>query len=153
MNAHASTPVVIDGVLYGFDREVAAWVAERVPVMTGRSVGQATAALGVIRGGKIVAGLTFQNYREGVDIEVSLAADSPRWAHPATLRRLFRYPFVQLGLPRLTCITARKNKRARKLIEGMGWKLEGKCRRAYDGVQDAMIYGMLADDCRFKPEA
>lgn len=148
---------VVDHVLYGMDQEVSAWVAERVPVLAGRAAAGdgASAALGVVRGERIIAGIVFRNYRSGVDIEVDLAAEDPRWAFPVTLRRLFRYPFVQLGLPRITCIVSAANARCRELCEGrpgkpgLGWKHEGTARRAYDGTNDALIFGMLREDCRF----
>lgn len=120
-----------------------------MPVLMGRAPHNAFAALGVVRRGKIAAGVVFHNYRPGIDLEVSLAADDPSWAHPAILRRLFAYPFHQLGVVRLTCIIARKNKRCRRFSEGLGWKLEGTHRKAYDGKDDAMSYGMLPSDCRF----
>lgn len=142
-------PVIVGSVLYGADAEVCAWVADRVPVLVGRAPHNAFAALGVVRRGQIAAGVVFHNYRAGIDIEVSLAADDPSWAHPAILRRLFSYPFHQLGVIRLTSIVARKNKRCRKFCIGLGWKLEGVVRKAYDGKDDAVLYGMLEQDARF----
>ncbi len=140
-------------VLYGADAEVCEWVAQRVPVLVGRAPANTSSALGVVRHGRIAAGLVFHNYRPKIDIEVTLAADSPAWAHPAILRRLFSFPFYQLQVARLTCVVSRKNKRCRKLVEGMGWRLEGTIRRAYDGHTDAMIYGMLPSECRFLERA
>ncbi len=140
-------PVVVGSVLYGADAEVCQWVGERVPVLVGRAPHNAFAALGVVRRGAMAAGVVFHNYRPGIDIEVSLAADDPSWAHPAILRRLFSYPFTQLG------VIGRKNKRCRRFCEGLGWKLEGVVRRAYDGKEDAILMGMLPGDCRFLEKA
>lgn len=148
MNALA-TPMIVGSVLYGADAKVCEWVAQRVPVLMGRAPSNAFAALGVVRHEKIAAGVVFHNYRSGVDIEVSIAADDPSWAHPAILRRLFAYPFHQLGVVRLTCIVGRKNKRCRRFSEGLGWKLEGVHPKAYDGKEDACSYGMLPTYCRF----
>lgn len=144
-----SEPVIVGSVLYGADAAVVDWVSQRVPVLGGRAPHNSSAALGVVRKGQLVAGVVFHNYRAGIDIEVSLAADSPSWAHPAILRRLFGYPFNQLGVVRLTCIVGRKNKRCRRFSEGLGWKLEGVVRRAYDGREDACLYGMLREDAKF----
>jgi hypothetical protein len=140
---------MVGSVLYGADDLVREWAAERLDSVVGRPLAHAPVALGVVRGTDIAAALLFANYREGVDIEVSVAADNADWCRPSTLRRLFAYPFTQLSLPRLTSIVARDNKRCRKLCEGLGWKIEGVVRRAYDGRRDAIIYGMLRDECRF----
>lgn len=145
-------PTIVGSVLYGADAKVCEWVGERVPVLMGRAPHNAFAALGVVRRERMAAGVVFHNYRPGIDIEVSIAADDPSWAHPAILRRLFSYPFNQLGVIRLTCIIGRKNKRCRRFSEGLGWKLEGVVRRAYDGHQDACLYGMLRQDARFLEE-
>jgi RimJ/RimL family protein N-acetyltransferase len=142
-------PLIVGSVLYGADAKVCEWVAQRVPVLVGRAPHNTFAALGVVRRDQIAAGVVFHNYRPGIDMEVSIAADDPAWAHPAILRRLFSYPFNQLGVIRLTCIVGRKNKRCRRFSEGLGWKLEGVVRRAYDGKEDAVLYGMLPSDCRF----
>jgi RimJ/RimL family protein N-acetyltransferase len=106
-------------------------------------------ALGVVRGSELAAAFLFFNYRAGVDIEVTVVSDNADWCRPSTIRRLFDYPFRQLDLPRITSVVARDNKRCRKLCEGIGWKLEGVARKAYDGKKDAFIYGMLREEARF----
>ena len=138
---------LVGSVLLGADEEVAAWVAQRVPEFEP----QKYVALGVVRGDRFVGGAVFHNFRKH-DIEVVVAFDDPRWALPGTLRALFAYPFVTLGCVRLTALIARKNKRSRRLTEGLGFRLEGVARRAFDGRQDAMIYGMLRDECKFLRE-
>jgi RimJ/RimL family protein N-acetyltransferase len=143
--------VVVGSVLYGADKQVLEWVAANVPVLMGRDPASAFAALGVVRHGKLVAGVVFHNYRPGVDMEVTIAASSPLWMLPNTLRRLFDYPFEQLKVPRLTCVIGKKNKRCRKMAEGIGWRLEGTSRKNYDGVQDAIIYGMFKNELKIKP--
>jgi hypothetical protein len=135
---------LVGSVLIGADAFVAAWVHSLVPQAGTVNV----AALGVVRRGRLVAGCVYQNFRT-IDIDVVMAADSPSWALPDTLRALFGYPFLQLGVVRLTAIIGRANKRSRRLAEGLGFRLEGRARRALDGREDAMIYGMLREECRF----
>jgi hypothetical protein len=143
------TAQIVGSVLYGADMAVAEWATTRLgPVLSGRKP-DVQVALGVVRGNEIAAAFLFFNYRPEIDIEVSVASDNADWCRPATLRRLFDYPFRQLNLPRMTSIVARDNKRCRKLCEGVGWKLEGVARKAYDGRKDAMIYGMLREEARF----
>lgn len=146
-------PVVVGSVLYGADAAVLKWVADHVPVLMGRAPNNAFAALGVIRRGTLVAGVVFHNYRPGIDMEISIAATDPLWMLPDTLQRLFDYPFEQLKVPRLSCIIGRKNKRCRKMSEGIGWRLEGVSRKNYDGQQDACIYGMFKSELRIRPRA
>jgi RimJ/RimL family protein N-acetyltransferase len=148
--------MVVGSVLYGADYEVAQFVWQRIKHLQNHPFPFENAtALGVVRtiGGepRLIGGIVFNNYR-GFDIEMHGAFDVPDWCRPTTLRRLFAYPFVQLGVTRMTTITGRKNKSARRIDEFVGFKLEGTVRRGLDGREDAMIYGMLRNECKFLPK-
>lgn len=105
-------------------------------------------ALGIARDGKIVGGVLYNNYR-GHDIQLTAAADDARWLSADVLTEIFKYPYIQLGCSRTTAVTGRKNTRTRKLLEGLGYRLEGVCRKGLDGKQDAIVYGMLKADCKW----
>ena len=130
-------------LLYGFDQQIAKWVAERTKVV---NFGPAR-AIGVVRDGQIVAGAVYSNFREG-NIEASFAADDRRWASRAILRGLFVYPFLQLKCRRLTCIVAADNEKSLKLCTGVGFQIEGRCRRVF-GPVDGIILGMLPEECKW----
>lgn len=130
-----------------FGPDVAAWVIRQMPIPAEGLRNGAT--IGISDNGQIIAGAVFTDYRVmpyGKDIQITFAATSPRWATRSNIRSIFSYPFIQCGCARLTTITGRKNKRARKLIEGLGFRLEGVVRKAYDGRQDAIVYGLLRDE-------
>jgi hypothetical protein len=95
-----------------------------------------------------VAGTVISNFR-GTDCEVSCVSETPAAWRPAVLRVIFKYIFEQLGCVRCTAITTKRNKRAREFLKALGFELEGNIRRGYDGKIDALIYGLLAADCRF----
>lgn len=142
-------PVIIGNVLYFADGFVSEFVRGRIRHMEDRQFGPCS-ALGVVdKDRNLLGGVVFHSYRpQDGDIEMSAAFDHPRWAMPHTLRRLFQYPFVQLGCGRMTTITPRANKRARRFDEGLGFKLEGVIRKAVMG-QDACVYGMLRSECKW----
>lgn len=141
------TYTVLNNVLFGADDAVREFVDARLPVRRGGGFGPSS-ALGVIRHGRLVGGVVFHGFR-GHDIEISIASDSPLWASKKTFATLYAYPFNQLGVVRITCITGRKNKAVRRLAEASGFKLEGTHRKALDGREDAMSYGLLRGDCRW----
>lgn len=74
---------------------------------------------GIFDGDTLVAGVVFHNWSPeyGV-IEVSAAADSPKWASRAVLRELFGYVFsvAQVCVAR----TAEENERTRRLWRAFG---------------------------------
>ena len=94
-------------------------------------------------------GLCFDSPWDG---QLSIYSERPQWATRAVLRHLFRLAFVERGLVRLTCRIERRNRHARLLVERLGFRLEGVMRMAFDGVNDACIYGMTRDGCRWLKE-
>ena len=139
-----SEPRIMGSVLYGADKMVSAFVQEMIPHAR-NGFGEHT-ALGVVRDGELLGGIVYHNYR-GHDMEISGGFTHPRFISPDVLGQLYSYPFVQLGCARITTVTAKSNRRARRVNEGMGWRLEGVHPRGLDGVEDAVSYGMLREDC------
>lgn len=82
------------------------------------------AAVGIVRRQRLAAAAVWHNQR-GSNIELSFAADDPRWATRQTVAFVLGYPFWFLGVRRVTAICEQKNKRVRKLLEGVGFKREG----------------------------
>lgn len=134
----------VGSILLGADDLVAELVASRIPYMQGKSFGQCV-ALGVIRNENLIGGVIYHNY-VGHDCQVSIAVDRVAFM---PWRALFSYPFEQLNCARLTALVGRKNKPSRRLVETLGFKLEGVHAKGLDGIEDAMSYGMTKDQCRW----
>lgn len=120
-----------------------AWIEARIPDY--RS-GQHTICVGVERGGRLCAVVAWDNFREGACMDVSIAADNPRWATRQTITTLLMYPFGQLKVRRINSFVAKGNKRARKLNEGLGFKLEGKLRDACKNNEPLLVFGLTRRD-------
>lgn len=98
--------------------------------------------IGDWREGQVVACCGFAHY-VGHDVEVFLAATGGLGR--GLLRAAVRYAFVTLGVARATCRVADTNPWA-KLMPRMGFVLEGRMRRGYDGVTDMLIFSVLKDE-------
>lgn len=96
----------------------------------------------VMRNDRLAAVAVYHNYAPP-DIQMSFYALTPRWAHPSTIRDLLGYPFLDLRVKRVTALVKRGNKRSRKMVEGLGWKLEGVVRKAARDGGDLILYGMV----------
>jgi hypothetical protein len=140
---------IVGSVLYGADEAVAAMVAVRIPWVGADGFG-ACRALGVVRGDRLLGGVVFHNFK-GATIEMSGAFDRADWIRPATLRRLFAYPFIDVGAANLLTVTPRRNKRARRLDEFLGFRVVGVIADAY-GRDDAILYQMPRAHCRWLKE-
>lgn len=119
-----------------------AWLQKRLP---DTDIGNDSVCLGVWRNGKLAAVAGFYNYRH-VDIEISFAADDPRWATKQTIAWILGYPFLQLKTQRVTAMVAKSNKRCRKLLLGAGFLEEGRHRDAGRNLETMFSYGMTNRD-------
>lgn len=97
---------------------------------------------------EIIAGCLFHDYSpmgDGGKVEVSMAADSPRWAQPGIIRAILHYPFVQLDCHILIATTNRTNRRTRKFLQGLGFKERGIIpNRPF--ADDTVIYALRRED-------
>lgn len=137
--------------LGGADRAVGAWVAQELGYAGPEEFGPYSAC-GVLLDGALIAGIIYSDYRKlshGASMQASIASTSPRWATHRVLHCLFAYPFVQMNVVRFWVSVARRNKRARRCAERLGFRMEGIARRGHDGRQDAAVYSMLPHECRW----
>lgn len=130
-------------LLCGSDPLVAKWVQDKLPEI--RNGFGLCSAIGVLENNQPIAGVVYHDYR-GHSIQLSMASTSPRWCTRTTLRHLLGYPFLQLGVARITACTAKGNKQLRSLVERLGFQLEGRLRRGFDGRRDMLIYGLLREE-------
>lgn len=141
-------PVTISGA----DQAVAAWVASRLG-LGAEGFGHCRAT-GVLYGESLIAGVVYHRAHHHAEtglwtLEASIAADSPRFATRKVLRDLFAYPFETLQAARLAVQLAKDNRRGRDFVVRLGFVYEGKGRKAWDGVRDAVVYSMLPNECRW----
>lgn len=131
---------------YTHDDEIRQWVATElgIPVAPGESV----RSIGVVFDDKLIAGIVYHDYT-GFMVQCSMATTDKHWCQKGVVKAFMNYPFENLGVTRFHATCARKNKKMRKLFEQLGFKYEGCARKAYDGVQDAMIYSILRDESRW----
>ena len=133
-------------LIFGRDEELATWAEQSGIGPFQRPL----TAIGVAdgKGEKIMAVAIYNNYRHHSDIEVSFVAATPRWATQGNIRAMLHYPFVQLGVKRLSAITTKKNKRCRKLLTGLGFKQEGVHPFAGSDGAPAITYGLYSEPAK-----
>lgn len=102
---------------------------------------------------EFVAGVVISNVRytgdKAIDCEISCATESSIAWKPEVCKAIFGYIFGQIGVVRCTSIVRKNNTKSRNFLEALNFQLEGNVRKGYDGQKDALIYGLLAEDCQF----
>ncbi len=131
-------------LVLGRDAMVAEWVGFHIPhVGSGPAFGPCSAIGVESDAGEPLGGVVYSNYQPACrSIELSFASASPRWLTRPIICAMMRYPFDQLGCQRVTAVTPRRNKPARRFVEVFGFKREGLVRRGF-GDDDAVISGLL----------
>lgn len=138
-------------LVFNKDCEIAEFVISLLPQKMGVEEFGPFTTIGISEGDKLIAGAVYHRWRQ-FDCELTFAASSPKWCRKGVLKALFHYPFVQQGLERMTLIIGENNPRAIKLNTGLGFRIEGRARKAYDGKHDAFVLGMLKDECKWIKE-
>lgn len=132
-------------LLTGHDQAVATWVAAHL----GIPIAPPYVALGVIdASGTLIGGAVFHGHC-GASIDVTIYG--PGALTRGALRATCQYVFGQLRCERLGAFCRRTNVPTRKLVERLGFRLEGVARSYWEEGRagDAMIYGMLKAECRW----
>jgi hypothetical protein len=128
--------------------ELAQWI---MGVLGSHFYGYRTA--GVMRRGEFIAGILCDRF--GLrECSLHIATlQGVRWATPELCREAFSFPFVYLGRERITTETPVSNTRMCRLNDHLGFVREGVKRKAADDGGDAVLFGMLRDECRWLKES
>ena len=122
---------------------LAAWVSERVEGAEA-GFGKPFQAVSVWRRGKLAAVAIYAGFRGPVDdpqCEITFASDDPLWCMPQTLRFILWYGLVNLNCRRMTALTRADNTRVHRLLEGIGFRKEGRHPDMFKGAP-AISFGM-----------
>lgn len=134
-------------LVYGIDRTVLLWISERLPLIRPDFADHYN-AIGVALEDRLIAGVMYSRYT-GTNIEISMAASDPRWCTRGTLYFLLGYPFLQLGCQRITAVTGEDQLDNQRFFERLGFRWEGILREALPERKNALIFGLLAGECRW----
>ena len=108
--------------------------------------------LGLERDGVLLAVVVFDNFGE-TDVCMHIASDgSKAWMSKSLLLGAFAYPFLQLGLLRVTGLVPADNEAALAFDENLGFVREGYHPKAGPAGCDLISLGLLRSHCRFIPK-
>jgi len=83
------------------------------------------------------------------DCNMHIATVSPRWCTRDSLRVIFTYPFLELGLQRVTAGWKESFTHVQTTVRKMGFTNEGKLRNFYRDGDAQMVAGLLKNECRW----
>lgn len=125
-------------------RYVVSRIKDQEPFITGYEALGALDSHGVLIGGFVYS--EFRSFRDGGSVAICAAGERD-WLSRGNLRVfLGDYPFRQLGAHRIQATVAKSNKRARNIIERLGFKNEGTLRGGLGVDKDAIVYSLLREE-------
>lgn len=139
-------------LLYGADKDVAAWVAGQFNVEP--SYLEPCTAIGVVKEWRIVAGVVYNNYKEDafgapLSIEMTIASVDKTWFTRQNIGAFFRYPFIQLNLKRIWTQCSAEDEGVKLFNQRLGFKQEGINRNAWAFGGDSVCFGLIKEECKW----
>lgn len=125
---------------------IAKFVADGIPHIAAAGGFRDYYAIGIENASGALVGGIVASHVNAFDAHVSARLTRSNALTSGILRALFALAFDEMSLARLTMLVAPGNRRARAVAEKLGFIEEGLMRRGYDGVRDAVLYGMTKDD-------
>jgi RimJ/RimL family protein N-acetyltransferase len=133
-------------LLYDRDKQVADWVAERIPDVAEayNNFGECR-AIGVLSDSKrIICGVVFHDYAPIAEtMQLSVAASNPMWARKETIKQLLSYPFEQLNLFKCWLAIAHDNLMSLRTSDHIGFKHEATMRHQFGKDRHAILKRMF----------
>lgn len=106
--------------------------------------------IGIFFDNNLIAGIVFSIYSE-YNIYLTIYSEDKRWCSRRVINFVYEYCFTVLCRKKITCIAARKNKKIKKFLTRLGFRLEGVIRYGRLDGNSAFIFGLCFDDkARYK---
>ncbi len=137
----AAPQQIADGLVVGSG--VAEWVAS---VVGGRHDLAQSEGIGYARDGNIVMGAMFSNYN-GAQIHMHIALTRGVPMAPTFVAAIMDYPFVQIGVKRVTGMIFEDNEPSCRFAEHLGARKEAVL-QDYLPTGNMVIYGLLREDAQ-----
>ena len=130
--------------------EITKWICEGLELDTDWLGPHFT--IGFVRGGCLIGGLIYHDYRPGCDVWWTIYAPDKRWCSKKVLKFMFGLAFEFFGCRRISMITDVDNYACLNLAQKVGFKTEGVLRKYRENGKDAVLMGLLKNECKFLGE-
>lgn len=133
-------------------KDLIAWAEPRMGVEAGHAPSE-TIALGVLDDAGEIHAVIWFNAFYATYASLHIASNGgKRWATRAVLRTVFAFAFDHLKLTRLNFVVSVNNVPVQVLALKVGLRIEGVARCGANDGSDAILFGMLAQECRWLPD-
>lgn len=136
-------------LIYDARKDLLDWASKQIFGDTGHVFDEASEAIGVALGDRLIAAVIYSNHSPNLNIEMSIASIDKRWATRSNLKAFFAYPFIQLGLKRVSTQCSANEGSIIEFNRRIGFTPEGYHRQAWHTGGDVVSFGMLKHECKW----
>jgi hypothetical protein len=124
------------------------YIAKRIGMTPEELVGDMPYhAIGFLRGEHLKAAAIYTNFRRH-SIEAHICGE-PGCITRGEIRDCFAYAFQHLDVLRIDGIVRRNNKRVRRVVEGLGFKVKRVADDEFGPGKDGIVYAMRRSECKW----
>lgn len=110
----------------------------------------ANVTIGIVRAGKLIAGVIYNDCRPGVDVWMTIYSASKYWCSRRILKHIFAVAFDVMDCRRVSAFVSVDNQASKSMLERLGFKREGLLRQYRDNGEDCFLFGMLKSECKWR---
>jgi len=102
-----------------------------------------------LRDDKVIAAIGYDQYN-GQNVFMHVASDGTgKWSTRHILHEAFKFPFVTMGVARVSAWVEDSNYRSRRFVTNLGFTPEARLTHAARDGGDVLIYRMFRQECRY----
>jgi len=140
-------PATVLGMPHSLEYDLDAVLPLMQGLVPGLARSQDMRAIGLRRGGQLVAGVLYEGFN-GRNLWMHVAAEpGARWLVRDYLRVCFAYPFLVCGVERVSGYVNESNALARRFNLHLGFHEEARLHGAAPDGKDVLIMSMWKRDC------
>lgn len=132
-----------------FDGRLAIWIADKLNIKDKQLLSEALMSFAFAEDNTLLGGLLFHNYEPDHAVWWTIYTQNKRWCNRRMLRQMFGLAFGLLKCQRINLLVETDNADSLKLVQKLGFQIEGKLRRFSMQNKDCYILGMLKEECRW----
>lgn len=141
-------PATVLGMSHSLEYDLDAVLPFMQGLVPGLARAQDMRAIGLRRGGRLVAGVLYEGFN-GRNVWMHVAAvPGARWLVRDYLRACFAYPFLVCGVERVSGYVNESNALARRFNQHLGFREEARLHGAAPDGGDVLIFVMWKKECR-----
>ncbi|MFG0786186.1 MULTISPECIES: GNAT family N-acetyltransferase [Delftia] len=141
-------PATVLGMPHSLEYDLDAVLPFMQGLVPGLARSQDMRAIGLRRGGRLVAGVLYEGFN-GRNLWMHVAAEpGARWLVRDYLRACFAYPFLVCGVERVSGYVNESNALARRFNQHLGFREEARLHGAAPDGGDVLIFVMWKKECR-----